>query len=58
MAQQRIRSSDQRQIVARGEIRKKPRLSSPRKGGREYERVDGRSYTNGAGLGPIPTDYM
>jgi len=43
MAQQRIRSTDQRQIVARGEIRKKPRLSRPHRGGLEYERVEALS---------------
>src|SRR4249920_1435332 len=43
MALLRIRSTDQRQIVAPGEIRKKPRLSRPRKGGMEYERVEALS---------------
>ena len=43
MAQPRIRSADQRQIVARGEIRKKPRLSRPHRGGMEYERVEALS---------------
>ena len=43
MAQQRIRSADQRQIVAPDEIRRKPRLSRPHKGGMEYERVEAMS---------------
>ena len=43
MSQPRIHSADQRQSVARGEIRKKPRLSRPHKGGMEYERVDALS---------------
>jgi len=43
MAQQRVRSADQRQIVAPGETRKKPRLSRPHKGGMEYERVEAMS---------------
>ena len=43
MAQQRIRSADQRQIVAPGETRKMPRLSRPHKGGMEYERVEAMS---------------
>ncbi len=40
MSQPRIRSTDQSQIVAPGETRKKPRLSRPHKGGMEYERVE------------------
>jgi hypothetical protein len=40
---QRFRSIDQRQIVAPGEKRKKPRLSRPHKGGMEYERVEALS---------------
>jgi hypothetical protein len=43
MAQQRIRSTDQRQIVAPNEIRRKPRLSRPHRGGMEYERVEALS---------------
>ena len=43
MAQQPTRSTDQRQIVAPGETRKKPRLSRPHKGGMEYERVEALS---------------
>jgi len=40
---QRIRPIDQRQIVAPGEKRKKPRLSRRHRGGMEYERVEALS---------------
>jgi hypothetical protein len=43
MSQPRIRSADQRQIVAPGETRKMPRLSRPHRGGMEYERVEALS---------------